>query len=707
MSDVDKELVAVFRDEVADAFNSLVGTLEALGEAEPNELDSHLRSAFRIVHNIKGAAHAAGLDTVLDLAHAMEDGLGACQRAHVAPTVALDQALRRAMLLILARAEGKASDEAVMALAGELAAVDDAKRTVATASGAEGDGGGAEGDGGVAEREPGNVGATVRMSVSRLDRLMGFSGDMLAALGEAEQRHAALVAFDGKVRAARAATNGEAPKLLAEMAVDIDALVQRDRRQFHGFRRMVDEFCGVIKTARMQPLLDLAPQWRRIVGELCIELHKKARLVIDVAQIEIDRRILDGLRDPLTHLLRNAVDHGIELPAERLSRGKPEIGTITLRARSVGASVELQIQDDGVGMDLRRIGERAVTQGLLDAPRRQALTEAEAAELVFSPGFSTALGISRVSGRGVGLDIVRDRVSALGGSALLLRAPQGQGAVFQLLVPASLVSTKGLVVRTASATYAIPIAYVERGLRVGLDRVRSAHGVALIEQPDTAPLELRWLSALLAERGEPDLGQLSIVVISHEGRRLGLVVREVVGEAEFVSGRLPWNVRHAPGVAEATMLGDGTLALVVDVAELFLLARDHKGGVDPATTRKKHRVLVIDDSLTSRTLERNILVAGGYEVETANDGEAGWSALQSGTVELVITDVDMPVLGGIELTRRLRAHPRFKSLPIVLVTSLGRPEDLAAGSEAGADEYIVKGHFDQQQLLDAVGRLLA
>jgi CheY-like chemotaxis protein len=277
-------------------------------------------------------------------------------------------------------------------------------------------------------------------------------------------------------------------------------------------------------------------------------------------------------------------------------------------------------------------------------------------------------------------------------------------------VPATLVSTKGLLVRAARTVFVLPMAYVARTFRVPAAAVREIDEILTVEDSLGEPLRLRWLSSLMREPRRGDSPFVHIVVISNGQSRVGLVIDEMVGEVEAVTKRLPWNVPRVPGVAGAMIVGTGVVALVLDVMRFFRTGLDWIGARDerPVAEQapRKRRILVVDDSLTSRTLERNILTTAGYEVDTANDGEMGWQALSAGDYDLLVTDVQMPKLDGIELLTRVRADARLRYLPVILVTSLDRSSDLARGTAAGADEYIVKGRFDQRQLLEAVARLL-
>jgi two-component system chemotaxis sensor kinase CheA len=421
--------------------------------------------------------------------------------------------------------------------------------------------------------------------------------------------------------------------------------------------------------------------------------------------VELDRQVIDALREPLAHLLRNALDHGLEGPEERAKAGKSPRGEIAVQARVRGATVEIEVIDDGRGIDAGRVLKRALELELVaneDAARDPAFLDT----VLFTPGFSTARAVSSVSGRGVGLDVVRTRVTELGGQVTVTsREP---GTCFSLSVPTSVVSLRGLSVEAGKSTFVIPSMQVHRTLRVKTENVRSAEGGAVITTPEGEPLRLRWLSTAMGQARGDDANMLNVVVAADGLHRHGLVVDEIHGDTSFVIKRLPWNVRRTPGVIGATHKGDASLALVVDVTHLLRVQNGagEERRVQTAPRRAARRILVADDSLTSRTLERNILTGAGYEVEVVVDGEAAWRALEHGPFDLVVSDVQMPGLDGIQLTRRIRTSSRFANLPVILVTSLDRPEDVAEGARAGANEYIVKGRFDQKALLEAVSRLL-
>ncbi|MDI1437353.1 hybrid sensor histidine kinase/response regulator [Polyangium sorediatum] len=694
----------LFCDEATEALEDLARVVERFAAPETLGDAWALERALRILHNIKGAARVAGSEGVEVVAHGLEEALGAYRQEGV-PVAEVVTRLRDGIGLISRFLGGDTPLDAARVFAVSSEPVTISEPTVSSDLAPTSDA--LQAKQGVPTSPTSAL--TVRVEASRLDDLMHFAEEFLVAQGRRQARHTELEQCLLELSQIERAASGELRAALGEVTRRLDALVEANRQDVQRAGHLVRDWSAAIKRARMLPLAGVVAQWRRTVAETAHAVGREARLVADVGDIEVDRQILDGLRDPMMHLLRNAVDHGIEPPDVRERQGKPRMGTIRVRARAPGMMVELEVSDDGRGLDAAEIGRRAVERGLLSSDRLARMNATETAEIVFFAGFSTAPSVSHVSGRGMGLDIVKQRLSELGGHVRIAEPTMG-GGTFRMEVPATVVSTKALLVRTARTAYALPTAYVARAFRVASSEVQVVDGVAAVPDAEGEPLRLRWLSALMQEPRQTDAAKLLVVALSDGATRLGVVVDEVLGEVESVAKGLPWNLPRIPGIAGAMILGSGTLAIVLDVPRLLDVARGRQGErtetVHAAEAVKKRRILVVDDSLTSRTLERNILDAAGYEVDTANDGEAAWQALQGGAYDLVVSDVQMPRLNGMELTQRIRAHPKLKSLPVILVTSLDRPMDLAQGSAAGADEYIIKGRFDQRKLLEAVARLI-
>jgi len=706
----DPDLVRVVHAETGEALDALLELSESL-IAGSTGASEYVRTAFRIFHNVKGALRLAGFPGPERLAHAVEDRLAELRESGESPSEEFVDAIEQALSTCLKAVEAGGAHPDLNAVFERIAGLGESGVTGAqplkSERAANGSSIGPSTLGPAVESAAAAPGPkALRIDATRLDRLMDLGSEYLAQHGRQRRQRAALRDFADRLTLL-VKREQRLKHLLLPLMQDFDAFVRAEEQDLRRAGQLTADFDGAMRGVRMQPLSVIVPQLRRVVSEASRELGKSAHLSLDFGDVEIDRQVLDALREPLMHLLRNAVDHGIEHEAVRSARQKPARGEVCVSARLKGVNVEIEVSDDGAGIDLEKVRARALEQGFLAADEAQDPTRLLDATL-FAPGFSTATKVTTVSGRGVGLDVVRARVAELGGQVYATLGQTGTGASFTLSVPASVVSLRGLAVRAGGATFVLPSAQIERTLRIGASQLGSAEGVTVVRTPEGDPLRLRWLSSAMGLERSDDPDFLQVLVVAEGLQRLGLVVDEVQGDTNFVIKRLPWNIRRAQGVIGATHQGDATLALVVDPTHLFraqnTTARDHR--VKLATKQQRTRILVADDSLTSRTLERNILVSAGYEVQVVEDGEYALEALEHQSFDLLVSDVQMPRMDGFELTRRVRTHARLSKLPIILVTSLDRPEDVAEGARVGADEYIIKGQFDQEILLKTVSRLL-
>ncbi|MGH7805696.1 MAG: hybrid sensor histidine kinase/response regulator, partial [Candidatus Binatia bacterium] len=406
-------------------------------------------------------------------------------------------------------------------------------------------------------------------------------------------------------------------------------------------------------------------------------------------------------------LLRNAVDHGLEPSDERRARGKSPQGRVLVKAELRGGQVEVIVADDGRGLDLASLREHAVRRGL---PANA--DPSELARLIFLPGLSTAKTITDVSGRGVGLDVVKSQVEALHGSVDIRHEPD-RGACFVLTVPLTLTILRALLFRVSGHTFAIPsvaVAQLVRGSKGAIRRVVGRDVLVL----GGSPVPVVSLAGVLGfERGEPPAGgRPSVLLLAAGEQRVGFVVDEFVAEQDVMVknlGRRIGRVRHVSG---ATILPDGGVALVLSAADLArtaltgTVARPLAIESETVVALRRKKLLVVDDSLTTRSLEKSILEAAGYEVAVAADGEAAWQLLQRQAIDLVVSDVDMPRMDGFALATALRTSERLRNLPIVLVTARATEEDRARGIAAGANAYLTKSAFDQRSLLETIAQML-
>jgi two-component system chemotaxis sensor kinase CheA len=474
-----------------------------------------------------------------------------------------------------------------------------------------------------------------------------------------------------------------------------------------------------IRRARMLPLRTIFQPLRLVARDVSRSAGKPVDLFFDDGGAEADRQVLDTLREVLTHLLRNAIDHGIEEATLRQRHGKPERGTVRLNAIVDGDWLTIEVADDGAGLDDEAIRRRALELGLLTATDLERLTPTDVANLIFLPGFSTRTTASHLSGRGVGLDIVHSHIERMQGRIQVHSAP-GAGCRFVLSVPVSLTSAHGLLVKLGQHTCAVPLESIQRIVAVQPGDVRVLEGRTVV-LVDGRPVVLVHLADLMEagdgmrsfSRGEER--RPALLLGSGSERQVACLVDGVVGEQELVVHRLPFPIRRVQFIAAAAILPDGAIAPILDTVDIVRAASGAQRLPAPVTPdisqqRRIPQILVVDDSLTTRMLEKNILEAAGYQVHLATDGVEALDVLQrlstNGGCDLVISDIDMPRLNGFELTEKLRAGERFKHLPIVLVTSLDAPEHRERGVTVGADAYIVKRAFDQQTLLDTIARLI-
>jgi two-component system chemotaxis sensor kinase CheA len=477
---------------------------------------------------------------------------------------------------------------------------------------------------------------------------------------------------------------------------------------------VIDELEQEVKRVRMLPLTTITGTFGRMVRDLARESNKEAVLQIVGGDTELDKRVLEQIKDPLIHLLRNAVDHGIESISQRKVVGKPRAGTITLTAEQLGKDVLICVSDDGGGLDLEAIRMTIARRGGADV---QTLNEEDLKEAIFNAGISTSPIITDISGRGVGLDVVRRNVEALHGRIDVDSTP-GEGTIFTLTLPLTLTSSRGLLVHVSSEMFAIPHNAIERIMLVRPKEVVSleGHDTVLYNGRPLTLVRLGDILGLPLADGRQEEAHIPVVVLAAAERRMAFTVDALAGEQEVVIKGLGKQLSRVGGIAGATVMGSGEVVLILNVADLIKLGlrSDHRSILAALTRtaptveeRARRRILVVDDSITTRTLEKNILEAAGYVVQLATDGQEALGAIATGGVpDLIVSDVVMPRLDGFGLTQRIREDPQTASVPVILVTSLDSSEDKARGIEVGADAYITKSSFDQNNLLETIEQLI-
>jgi two-component system sensor histidine kinase and response regulator WspE len=465
-------------------------------------------------------------------------------------------------------------------------------------------------------------------------------------------------------------------------------------------------------SSRMRPFADGAHGFPRLVRDLARTLGRQARLEIDGADTPVDRDILEKLEAPLNHLLRNAVDHAIETPELRRAAGKPEAGLIRVEARHRAGMLAITVSDDGRGINVEAVRRKVVERGLATAAMAQSLSEPELLEFLFLPGFSTAAAVTEVSGRGVGLDVVLTAARAVGGSARVT-THLGRGTTFHLQLPITLSVLRAVLVEIAGEVYAFPHNRIERILRVPRAEVRSLENRQYLIL-DGLNVGLVLAAQVLDLPAAPPTTEDVCVVLLGDGTGLyGLIVEAFRGEQDLVVRPLDARLGKVPNLSAAAILDDGAPVLIVDTEDLirstdrFIQERTLRR-YEPAAKaeRPRKRVLVVDDSITVREVERQLLRHRGYEVTLAVDGQEGWNAVRAEPFDLVVSDVDMPRMNGFELVRALRGDAALRSLPVIIVSYKDREEDRLKGLDAGANYYLTKSSFHDETFLRAVADLI-
>ena len=724
---VDERLRDLFRLESDDYLQQLDDGLLQL-ERRPDD-DGAVEALFRAAHSLKGAAHMLGFDALEILAHRLEEMLNAARR---------DAAARSAEHVVgmLQQLDGIRSAVAHALMAdepsgGAAGAANSGGRPLTVADGPAGSASLArepsppspDGSSPEAAPRPFSLDA-VRVESNRLDVLLNNAGELtvtrtrvLRRLNELD----ALIDYCEELRREAATRLGDdAASGIAQLErlAPLETMLSRLRAELGEDSARLDSVTGEltrgIREMRLLPLANIFRLFPRMVQDLARSREKSVELTIEGEDASADKRILEGLKDPLMHLLRNAVDHGIESAQERRRAGKPPAGRIRVRASRTDSAVEIEVSDDGRGLDEQAIAQAALGCGIENAATLAAMPPAQVRSLIFRSGLTTMQRVTDVSGRGIGLDVVRTNVERLKGSLAFDSVP-GRGLDVRLRVPVTLVTARVLIVEVDGRPYALPIEHVLGSRMLASAAVLQIEGREAMVF-DGNPLLLGRLDRLLELPGRPGdeaatdaAAEKPAVVVATGAGKFALMVDALLDEQEVLLKPQSALLERVRNVAGATILDSGAVCVVLNPEDLFVsVARRpgalHAPGVPPAVHVRK-RVLLAEDSITTRTRESRILVEAGYDVVTAVDGLDAVQKLALNRFDAVVTDVNMPNLDGLELARRIRSDARHADLPVILVTSLASKEDRLRGLDAGANAYITKAAFDQRELIDCLERL--
>jgi two-component system chemotaxis sensor kinase CheA/two-component system sensor histidine kinase and response regulator WspE len=703
-----QKLLPKFRESTQDRVARISGLLLGLERGAGAEA---LEDLLRELHTLKGEARLMGFSGLSQVLHAAEDAVRGLP-AGAARGGAVDALLR-------------ACDEVPRFLDGPPDGGAEASRIAGQLRDALGPGApAAAGGGGAGARSAGAGPAargevSVRVEVERLDEIAALAGDLLVDGARAQARSRELQELFA--RWSRLAERALAGSAAGERSRGRDRSAERLERDVHILRsdtfrlirRHADAVSAVqgqfaqladqVGQARLVPLAAILEAFPRAARDLAREQGKEATCELRGSDAAVDRAVLLALGDPLVHLLRNAVDHGIEPPEERERAGKPRAGRIEIAARSEGDQLVVSVEDDGRGIDPVQVVQAAVRRGLVGEVQATGLAGRAALELLFLPGFTTRDEVGELSGRGIGLDVVRRRVSEVGGSALVEAEP-GKGARFTLRVPQSLALLKVLLVRVDEDVYAIPAADVESVGRIDPAELTQVAGIRTVRHRERL-VPVVALGPLLSLNGGPRARRPAAAFLSHGQDAAALVVDGLSGEREVAVKAPGPFLRGMRFVAGAAPLPDGRAALLLSTPDLLAAARRPGAVAAPVRERRRLRILLVDDSAVAREAEAALLRGLGHEVEEALDGEDGWARLEAGGHDLLLTDVQMPGLDGIDLTRRVKGDARHARLPVVILSSLSAPEERRRGVDAGADAYLVKGEMDADSIAAALERL--
>ena len=749
-----KSLLATFRVEAGEHLQAIgAGLLELEKVTAPGEQRRIIEMVFRSAHSLKGAARAVNFTEIESVCQSLENVFAAWKRQEGAPSAPALDALHGAlddMARVISMPENKRAEGGQAPLSSQARAL---RRLVESSPPLPMDKPVHAETAAEEVIQPAAPVATesVRISVAKLDTQLLEAEEMLAAKLSVSQRASDLGALAGEfeewrkeagkiqpeVRALRqslerpAAGRGTTQTLptlsrlveffewnhdfLRSLEGKVTALCRASAQDRLVVGKMVDDLLENSKKLLMLPLSTSGTLFPRLVRDLCRDQGKEADLVIRGEEVEIDKRILEEMKDPLIHILRNCIDHGIETSEERQRQGKPSRATITLAVAPLnGNKVELLVSDDGAGIEVEKVKAAAVQRGLISQEDAGHLNESEALELIFMADVSTRPIITKLSGRGLGLAIVREKTEKLGGRVSVESHPR-KGTIIRITLPSALATFRGIMVQATGRLFVVPTAQVESVARFKPEDIQTVGGRETLKLHGRAVSLVRLAGVLelpAAEGSGPPATATPVVVLGTGDQRVAFAVDAVLDEQEVLVKRLGKPLLRVRNIAGATILGTGQIAPILNVADLLKSARKSGGSAVHATVKPQSAatpagpILVVEDSITSRMLLKGILESAGYQVKTAVDGVEAYTMLRAEHFGLVVSDVEMPRLNGFDLTARIRADKKLAELPVVLVTALESREDRERGMDAGASAYLAKSSFDQSNLLEAIRRLV-
>ncbi len=724
-----QRLMDIFRDEGSEYLKRLGDCLLHL-EKEPKNT-AVLEEIFRNAHNLKGAARILGLTEIARIAHDLESIFSLAKDGKLAITPeridAITESIDAISSLLTADVKEEAVNiqEPVKQIDRELYETKEAGQQAPVKFGRR-----------VSDSQ---FLSTVKVSTEKLDNMMNQVGELIISKMRFEQRmdetNSLMALCEGLIKdisrlkreeirlkgIKRTRDYADQDKRGAEIVENVSADLARLNDELIIFtsdfyENQID--LGIItsgleesvKNIRMLPLSTIFETMPKMVRDLSRKLSKKVDLKMEGGTIELDKRILEGLKDPMVHLITNCIDHGIEQPDERKKSGKNEDGTINITAAAVGGYIEIAVEDDGRGISVDKIKERALKNGLVTDDMLLALSKEQLINFVFEPGFSTSDIITDISGRGVGMDIVKKNIGDLNG-LISIQSEYGKGSRITIRVPLTLVTVRVILIDISGEVCALPETAIDRILSVKEEQIFTIGDSEVFrESGDILPIgRLSNILGFSRKEDEDADNEYPAIIIEGSEKKAAFIVDNIIGSETIILKNLTFPLTKVRNVSGAALLGDGRIAIVLNPSDII----DSMKAVKPLPIKRikekeieKKSVLVVDDSITTRTLEKNILESSGYDVTLAVDGLDAYNKLQKNIFDIIVLDVQMPNMDGFAFTEKTRNTEEFSNIPIILVTSLESEADKRRGIEVGADAYIVKRTFDQSNLLETIKRLI-
>ncbi len=750
-----KRLQAIFQVEAEEHIRELSSCLIELEKTPKTKKTSELvETIFREAHSLKGAARSVNMKDVESICHILETIFGKLKNEHISFTAAQYDFIHKAidnisqmisstgtktpndyseliiqLQSISEEAQNGKSDEANIPVVKKQSEETEkiALPTYIVSISTE-----------LVEGKSLQV-ETVRISTAKLDPLFLQTEQMIQSKISSAQRIAEIKIINDLIESwkkesrkwdtHRSPKNGIQLKeindynneRLNELETKIAAVTHALENDQRSFGRMIDDHLESMKSILILPISTIVEGFPKLVRDLARSQGKEVEFIVQGKEIEVDKRILEELKDPLIHLIRNCIDHGMKKPDARASLNKLPQGKITLSFNATESRhLDIIISDDGTGIELDKVRSAALKAGVITKDSLEKLSPQKTLMLIFQSGVSTNQIITDISGRGLGLAIVQEKVEKLGGS-IFVESQTNVGTTFRLQLPLTLSTLRGVLVRTGEYLFIIPIINVERAIRVKREKIKTVENkeTIMIDGKILIAVNLGHVLGLASGNNSPsnkktdsaiDTNFIQLLILEHTDKRIAFVVDEIVAEYQILVKELGKQLSRVRNIRGATVLGSGKVVPVINVSDLMKSAVKisiTKTAINEKKTPEKiYRILVAEDSITSRTLIKNILESAGYLVETSVDGVDAFTKVLVGEFDLIVSDVDMPRMSGFELTAKIRKDKKLNELPIVLVTALESKDDREHGIDVGASAYIVKSSFDQSNLLEVIKKLL-